>query len=139
MASFFWQITVTDMRRNPTYAIYYNNWARLFILGIIPAAMLIYLNYKVCIGTTFVFKILSTNAMKKIIKRTCSPIIIYNIDLPRKITSTRVSKFKITSTSGCNHECYVILNLLSQVLVIYIHKCLQMLLPIYRFAVNIFP
>ena len=49
MASFFWQITVTDMRRNPTYAIYYNNWARLFILGIIPAAMLIYLNYKVCI------------------------------------------------------------------------------------------
>ena len=63
MASFFWQITVTDMRRNPTYAIYYNNWARLFILGIIPAAMLIYLNYKVCMQF-FVYSILSTNEHK---------------------------------------------------------------------------
>ena len=44
---FFLQIAVTAMRKNPVYAIYYNNWARLFILGIIPAAMLIYLNYKV--------------------------------------------------------------------------------------------
>ena len=45
---YFLQIAVTAMRKNPVYAIYYNNWARLFILGIIPAAMLIYLNYKVC-------------------------------------------------------------------------------------------
>ena len=46
---YFLQIAVTAMRKNPVYAIYYNNWARLFILGIIPAAMLIYLNYKVSI------------------------------------------------------------------------------------------
>ena len=41
------QITVTSMRKNPDYSIYYNCWARLFFLGVIPAAMLIYLNYKV--------------------------------------------------------------------------------------------
>ena len=35
------------MRKNPYYAIYYNNWARLAVLGIFPAPMLIYLNYKV--------------------------------------------------------------------------------------------
>ena len=35
------------MRKNPYYAIYYNNWARLAVLGIFPALMLIYLNYKV--------------------------------------------------------------------------------------------
>ncbi len=41
------QIQVTPLRRNPSYAIYYNNWTRLAVLGIIPAALLIYLNYKV--------------------------------------------------------------------------------------------
>lgn len=41
------QIQVTAMRKNPNYSIYYNSVARLFVLGIIPAAMLIYLNYKV--------------------------------------------------------------------------------------------
>jgi hypothetical protein len=40
-------ITVTSMRKNPDYSIYYNCWARLFFLGVIPAAMLIYLNYKI--------------------------------------------------------------------------------------------
>lgn len=38
------------MRKNPNYSIYYNSVARLFVLGIIPAAMLIYLNYKVNIA-----------------------------------------------------------------------------------------
>ena len=41
------QIAVTSMRKNPYYSIYYNSWARLLVLGIAPAAMLIYLNYKV--------------------------------------------------------------------------------------------
>ena len=41
------QITVTELRRDPDYAIYYNNWTRLVILGIIPFAMLVYFNYKV--------------------------------------------------------------------------------------------
>ena len=45
------QITVTDMRKNPDYAIYYSNWARLAVLGIFPALMLIYLNYKVFVQT----------------------------------------------------------------------------------------
>ncbi|XP_040567083.1 FMRFamide receptor isoform X1 [Lepeophtheirus salmonis] len=40
-------IRVTELRKNPNYAIYYNNWTRLAILGIIPACMLIYLNYKI--------------------------------------------------------------------------------------------
>ena len=39
------------MRKNPDYAIYYNNWARLAVLGIFPALMLIYLNYKVFVQT----------------------------------------------------------------------------------------
>ncbi len=38
---------MTELRKNPHYAIYYNNWTRLLVLGIIPAAMLIYFNYKV--------------------------------------------------------------------------------------------
>ena len=29
------------------YVIYYNNFARLFTLGIIPAILLVYLNFKV--------------------------------------------------------------------------------------------
>merc|ERR1719295_1524164 len=41
------KIIVTDFRRNHIYAIYYNNWTRLAVLGIIPAAMLIYFNYKI--------------------------------------------------------------------------------------------
>ena len=41
------QIKVTELRKNPFYAIYYNNWTRLLVLGIIPLAMLIYFNYKV--------------------------------------------------------------------------------------------
>lgn len=41
------QVEVTELRREPAYAIYYNNWTRLLILGIIPAIMLVYLNYKV--------------------------------------------------------------------------------------------
>ena len=40
------QYTTTVLRRNPNYAIYYNNWTRLLVLGIIPAGMLIYFNYK---------------------------------------------------------------------------------------------
>lgn len=40
-------VEVTELRREPAYAIYYNNWTRLLILGIIPAIMLVYLNYKI--------------------------------------------------------------------------------------------
>ena len=29
------------------YVTYYNQWARLFVMGFIPAVMLIYFNYKV--------------------------------------------------------------------------------------------
>ena len=41
------QIRATELRKNAYYAIYYNNWTRLLVLGIIPAALLIYFNYKV--------------------------------------------------------------------------------------------
>lgn len=43
------RIAVTDLRKNPHYTIYYNNWTRLFVIGIIPYLLLIYFNYKVCI------------------------------------------------------------------------------------------
>lgn len=45
--SLLFQIRATELRKNVNYAIYFNNWARLLVLGIIPAAMLIYFNYKV--------------------------------------------------------------------------------------------
>ena len=51
------KITVTDLRRNPDYAIYYNNWTRLVVLGIIPFAMLVYFNYKVCSLTYYLWSI----------------------------------------------------------------------------------
>lgn len=38
---------VTDFRLDPDYAIYYNNWTRLAILGIIPAVMLVFFNAKI--------------------------------------------------------------------------------------------
>ena len=41
------QISVTDLRTNQVYVTYYNQWARLFVMGFIPAVMLIYFNYKV--------------------------------------------------------------------------------------------
>ena len=40
-------IAVTDLRRNPAYTKYYNNWTRLLLNGIIPFILLIYFNYKV--------------------------------------------------------------------------------------------
>ena len=40
-------LAVTNFRLNPDYAIYYNNWTRLAILGIIPAVLLIFFNAKI--------------------------------------------------------------------------------------------
>ena len=40
-------LAVTDLRTNPNYAIYYNNWARLLVLGIIPFILLVYFNTKI--------------------------------------------------------------------------------------------
>merc|ERR1719322_1093261 len=40
-------LQVTDFRLDPDYAIYYNNWTRLAILGIIPAVMLVFFNAKI--------------------------------------------------------------------------------------------
>ena len=40
-------LAVTDFRLNPDYAIYYNNWTRLAVLGIIPAVMLVFFNTKI--------------------------------------------------------------------------------------------
>ena len=40
-------LMVTDLRLNPDYAIYYNNWTRLAVLGIIPAVMLVFFNAKI--------------------------------------------------------------------------------------------
>ena len=42
-----YRIEVTDLRKNPYYTIYYTNWTRFFIMGIIPTVLLIYFNYKV--------------------------------------------------------------------------------------------
>merc|ERR1719232_693026 len=40
-------IEVTDFRKNTYYTIYYTNWTRLLIMGIIPTVLLIYFNYKI--------------------------------------------------------------------------------------------
>lgn len=40
-------LEVTDFRKNPNYAIYYNNWTRLIVLGIIPFCLLVYFNSKI--------------------------------------------------------------------------------------------
>ena len=37
-------LAVTNFRLNPDYAIYYNNWTRLAILGIIPAVLIFSIN-----------------------------------------------------------------------------------------------
>jgi hypothetical protein len=40
-------LDVTELRTNPDYAIYYNNWARLLVLGIFPFVLLVYFNTKI--------------------------------------------------------------------------------------------
>ena len=40
-------LSVSDLRRNPDYTIYYNNWTRIAFLGIIPTALLIFFNTKI--------------------------------------------------------------------------------------------
>jgi hypothetical protein len=40
-------IDVTALRKDPDYAIYYHNWARLAVLGIVPFVMLVYFNTKI--------------------------------------------------------------------------------------------
>ena len=50
-------LEVTPLRKDPDYAIYYNNWTRLVVLGIIPFAMLVYFNYKVCSLTYYLWSI----------------------------------------------------------------------------------
>ena len=41
------EIEVSEFRMDPNYTIYYNNMARLFILGIMPAAFLVFFNAKI--------------------------------------------------------------------------------------------
>ena len=43
-------ITITELRKNPTYSIYYINLAVLFILGIIPVIFLAYFNFIIYIN-----------------------------------------------------------------------------------------
>ena len=40
-------ITTTSLRRDPYYTIYYTNWTRLILIGVLPILLLIYFNYKV--------------------------------------------------------------------------------------------
>ena len=40
-------ITTTPLRRDPYYTIYYTNWTRLILIGVLPILLLIYFNYKV--------------------------------------------------------------------------------------------
>ena len=40
-------IVVTSLRRNQYYVIYYTNWTRLILIGVLPILLLIYFNYKV--------------------------------------------------------------------------------------------
>ena len=38
---------VTELRLDPNYVIYYINWARLIVLGIIPVGAVLFFNVKV--------------------------------------------------------------------------------------------
>ena len=49
-----YSITVTALRQNPEYMIYYIYWTRLVVMGILPTILLIYFNYKV--GNAFSIK-----------------------------------------------------------------------------------
>ena len=40
-------IGVTELRRNQDYVMYYTNWTRLVLIGIVPTVLLVYFNYKV--------------------------------------------------------------------------------------------
>lgn len=40
-------LKASELRTNPEYFTYYNNWTRLAILGIIPATLLIFFNAKI--------------------------------------------------------------------------------------------
>ena len=40
-------LSVTELRLHPDYTIYYNNWTRLAVLGIIPAVLLVFFNAKI--------------------------------------------------------------------------------------------
>lgn len=40
-------IDTTELRKDAFYIIYYINWTRLILIGIVPMTMLIYFNYKV--------------------------------------------------------------------------------------------
>ena len=41
------QLGPTDLRMHPDYTIFYNNWARIIVLGVIPTALLIFFNTKI--------------------------------------------------------------------------------------------
>ena len=64
------EIDVTELRKNPTYAIYYNCWARIIITGLIPIVLLIYFNYKV-------YKDVTVSFSKKFVKEKRDPNAIY--------------------------------------------------------------
>ena len=40
-------IGVTELRQNQDYVMYYTNWTRLVLIGIVPTVLLVYFNYKV--------------------------------------------------------------------------------------------
>jgi len=43
-------IMVTELRKNKNYTVYYQNWTRLFVLGLVPMLLLIFLNVRVFIA-----------------------------------------------------------------------------------------
>jgi len=43
-------IELTELRRDMNYAVYYQNWTRFFVLGLVPMILLIFLNVRVFIA-----------------------------------------------------------------------------------------
>ncbi len=41
------EVRVTDLRKDPNYIIYYLNWFCLLVTGVLPMAMLIFLNVNI--------------------------------------------------------------------------------------------
>ena len=66
------ELVVTELRKNPYYARFYNTLVRLFFLGILPFALLAYFNYNIYNGMRLPPVLLQLSSLHHAISRTPS-------------------------------------------------------------------
>jgi hypothetical protein len=47
-------LDLTQLRTSPLYSIYYHNWARFLVLGILPISVISFLNTKIYLAVRLV-------------------------------------------------------------------------------------